>query len=810
MNIAPGVTASRVGSSDPLRGGGGGLPVGGGLSNRRPGQVPPFAVFSQEKRGRLQELHPEYNYGELGRRLSEMWHALSEEDKELYRRKARLIGVQKLKAWDDKMKRSGNPYYMQQQQQPMGHAQKGRPTLATSQQAAAMQGNSIKRRRTHGYAIFMSEERKKHSTLNVPLGDVTRKVAEAWRSLDPSVRATYEAKANRINAIENKRYQQALLAHHRSNGMKQIPGGAGQQPFRIASVESLSRPKPNVSLPSGITISRVEPDKNNHHLAPAPPQAHHHLQQQQHGRSSRGNNGAKSGGLIDMRVNNTTGMSGGDMIDMRGGRGGGGAPRYPLPPLQRRPQLHNNNGGGGIVPSGYALPGTAGMPMKRGLPPPPQGRHHLAAKRPKHHIIPPRPPLMRQGGPLMHSPSSMGILGTIDTWEKMCRLCGRTLIPILPIGEDPLILDKIREHLGLVIDPEADKDAGYPPGLCRKCSGMLNGFDRFKKVVAQGQGHLDELAKVKTSSSRRRGESRGGDAGSILPDLDIQIEEDNNVPRPMLPRPKRDEEGSVSGGSSMNEEEDDIDPDFDPLNFLQVSDVVGDYEDEERSPKEGENNGGGEEEDEEGEEDKRAAQDDEEECAEEDAETTDGENTVKSTDDIQIANAIYESLMDQGGSPTGSSSSLNNDEEHENGKEDGSQDDGEMNGHMMVNGGGDDDKDEGSPIINQEDDDSPESHESPQGSPKGEEEGLDEENGEEEVVIEEGLPEEGEELDEDPFPEPPTQVQEEESSTAEEGGEEEALEAQQPVMMTDDGEETHSTDDLLHHEEMVDDEPITQ
>ena len=76
---------------------------------KRPGAMPPFALFSQEMRAKLQvEIYffvfvsffckhqhiaqaddPNIGFGDLGRKLGEMWHALDENEKEDYRRRAR-------------------------------------------------------------------------------------------------------------------------------------------------------------------------------------------------------------------------------------------------------------------------------------------------------------------------------------------------------------------------------------------------------------------------------------------------------------------------------------------------------------------------------------------------------------------------------------------------------------------------------------------------------------------------------------------------------------------------------------------------
>ena len=72
---------------------------------KRPGAMPPFALFSQEMRTKLQVLFllwwfwgvtlfpqnddPNIGFGDLGRKLGEMWHALEEPEKEDFRKRAR-------------------------------------------------------------------------------------------------------------------------------------------------------------------------------------------------------------------------------------------------------------------------------------------------------------------------------------------------------------------------------------------------------------------------------------------------------------------------------------------------------------------------------------------------------------------------------------------------------------------------------------------------------------------------------------------------------------------------------------------------
>ena len=44
------------------------------------------------------------SFAEVGKKLGEMWHALTEEEKESYRQRARDIGEQKLREYNEKMK----------------------------------------------------------------------------------------------------------------------------------------------------------------------------------------------------------------------------------------------------------------------------------------------------------------------------------------------------------------------------------------------------------------------------------------------------------------------------------------------------------------------------------------------------------------------------------------------------------------------------------------------------------------------------------------------------------------------------------
>jgi len=162
---------------------------------KRPGSMPPFALFSQEMRAKLQAEEPDIGFGELGRRLGEMWHSLKEEEKEDYRRRAREVADAKMKSWKETV--SAIPKHKQlqmEQQQPRRRVMK------------------IKKKKTSGYAIFTSEQRRKYASEQPELqfSDISKKVAEDWRLSSEEFKREYEEKAQRYNIEEEKRWRQRI------------------------------------------------------------------------------------------------------------------------------------------------------------------------------------------------------------------------------------------------------------------------------------------------------------------------------------------------------------------------------------------------------------------------------------------------------------------------------------------------------------------------------------------------------------------------------------------------------------------------
>ena len=74
----------------------------------------------------------------------------------------------------------------------------------------------IKRRRTHGYAIFSSEMRKKMGD-GIPLSETTRVIAEKWRNADGPTRQNYESRAAKGIIIEKTIRFSLIVKMHFSN-----------------------------------------------------------------------------------------------------------------------------------------------------------------------------------------------------------------------------------------------------------------------------------------------------------------------------------------------------------------------------------------------------------------------------------------------------------------------------------------------------------------------------------------------------------------------------------------------------------------
>ena len=71
---------------------------------KKPGVLPPFALFSQEHRDQVIQEYKDISFTDVGKKMGELWHTLSEQEKEDYRKRAKASGDKKLRDWHHKMK----------------------------------------------------------------------------------------------------------------------------------------------------------------------------------------------------------------------------------------------------------------------------------------------------------------------------------------------------------------------------------------------------------------------------------------------------------------------------------------------------------------------------------------------------------------------------------------------------------------------------------------------------------------------------------------------------------------------------------
>ena len=87
---------------------------------------------------------------------------------------------------------------------------------------------------------------------------------------------------------------------------------------------------------------------------------------------------------------------------------------------------------------------------------------------------------------------------------RLCRVCGQESSVIFSLREKPEMVTRLKRLLNLVLDLEADKEAGYPAVICRKCCNLLETFANFRKSVNLGQ----EALTTRVEAARQRKQAR--------------------------------------------------------------------------------------------------------------------------------------------------------------------------------------------------------------------------------------------------------------------------------------------------------------
>ena len=492
---------------------------------KKPGVFPPFALFSQEKRIEILNEQPSVSFGEVGRKLGEMWHGLSEVEKEEYRRRAREISEKKMSEYQETLRK------LPPQQRQLAISQANQPK---------------KRTKTHGYAIFSAEMRKNLGNAMSPQ-ETANVIAESWRSASPAVRRDYEDRAARINAVQQRRTQPppSLANRQPVNPPPQtFPNhfnNSSHSGLRISSVSSLSPqakrrpvasspsrpapPPPGPKLPSGITISRVEPEVSIVDEQPSVPPA--------------------PAAVVKANFAN---------------RGRPGMRRPTLSPaaqaaMRVRAQLRNNQ----QVSSSQSI--AVGNGHHRGGLVNPRGRPYLDSRgAPVYRMA--QPGLKRiagRGAGMIGPAPKMPRMNLPRVEQRLCRSCGLVGPVGCKLDERPEVLQNLSELTLTPIDLVKDQVEGYPAEICRRCLSSITNLTIFKKTFCDGQEKLKARVRpppmlplppdLAASGSDITAPTEGADPStdsspsvsmgqeeSILPDLDLDMdfgENPANVPQPV-------------------------------------------------------------------------------------------------------------------------------------------------------------------------------------------------------------------------------------------------------------------------------------
>jgi len=471
---------------------------------KRPGAMPPFALFSQETRENLIKENPGMGFGDIGRTLGEMWHALKEEDKADYRRRAKEVGEAKMKSWQETM------------------------------EAQKQKMSPMKMKKTSGYAIFCAEYRKKHPEMTSDSSQFYREARSAWAQCSQEARNGYEEKAQRENIEEERKFgahrqmmQQAGIPSHsgRVLGGTQYhqqayrPRGRGTRgyghntnqnpsPLRIASVSSMSTTETSnisgMNLPSGLSIEKT--GRNIPSGISRPGRGMHTI-----------NRGSRPGPRPGSGTRPLPGS--GPWPGPRLGPGLGTGPRSGPGPGMRGMRVRSRGAmrptgsvmrarGSGPAYTNHIRPSMQAMRMQR-------GRGMMNSLRPLS-MTPPLKRMNQTGSSLMSGiqpvkrmrmtgPTSVTPNTNMLSLNAICRVCGNQRPGNNKLSDNPVIIKMIDEMLNMAIDLEKDALEGYPDTICKQCRTLLETMFSFKVAVTQGQMLLKEKVEMLKKTNTANG-----------------------------------------------------------------------------------------------------------------------------------------------------------------------------------------------------------------------------------------------------------------------------------------------------------------
>jgi len=147
-----------------------------------------YNFFVMENRKRVSDQHPELSFGQVARKVGEIWKSLDDETRDVYNRKHEEDQL-RFRAEMDAWKEQQPPLTMQERrQQREARKRKGGPKKPCS-----------------AYVLFVADMRQQLNAekSSMTFGETARHIAKLYKELDPNEKEVYVQRA----AYDKKRYQ---------------------------------------------------------------------------------------------------------------------------------------------------------------------------------------------------------------------------------------------------------------------------------------------------------------------------------------------------------------------------------------------------------------------------------------------------------------------------------------------------------------------------------------------------------------------------------------------------------------------------
>jgi len=391
-----------------------------------------------------------------------------QEQKEEYRMRAKAIREQRQKEWEAK----NRAYTESQVQQGNGAPtpwRKAKTTYELHGPVRVVNNTRINRNKLTPYGLFAAQRRIHYAGQGLTPNASHRLVMKDWSSLSTTERKTWEARAQQYN-------------------LKRGAGGP-QVARRGARGGGQSRGGGRVSLPSGISVSRVEPQPSTSRLPP---------------------------GVSVTKVDNDS-----------TGRGQQERRRKPLP----------------LPETTLTMPRTRATVTSRGAATPATSyRGHFDVKhrdQPQMYGSQKRSP--NDAYPVQRAPAKKFKLQTpnlgkpieakrLGTKNRLCRLCAVSFPqngPMYALNVRPTLVQHVRQVLGVALNLEGDEANGLPAAVCRRCYTDTLAAVGLRKRATEGTAKLERILAL-----RRKNVAQGAAGSAASTTVSSQAADEPGVSPP--------------------------------------------------------------------------------------------------------------------------------------------------------------------------------------------------------------------------------------------------------------------------------------